>query len=367
MVWDEDGPTPILNKSNTLWGMVRDLGGGDRKRHRAVTEGVRPNLLPRLVNGRFGDPALFVEQLHRREAILFDLGDLSALSARDLLRVETVCISHMHIDHFIGFDALLRVHVGREKRIRMIGPNGVIDAVCHKLHGYTWDLAHKYDADLLFDVWEVGGAAARFRFKAGFAREPLGENFSVPGLDLTHAVLAHHGDSIGYALAEPAHVNVWPNRLAERRLKPGQWLQALKLAVRGDAEPEAVIQTPAGPSPLRELRDLLSVVSGQKIAYVTDVADTAANRAVIANLVRGADLLFLEGRFAADDAALALERAHLTTIAAGEIARAAGVRRFEPFHFSPRYDGQEDTLLAEAAKAFQPADLSSQAGQAPQP
>ena len=34
---------------------------------------MRPNLHPRLVNGRFGDPALFVEMLHRRGAILFDL------------------------------------------------------------------------------------------------------------------------------------------------------------------------------------------------------------------------------------------------------------------------------------------------------
>ena len=78
-----------------------------------------PTFHPRLVNGRFGDPALFVEMLHRREALLFDMGDLSALSTRDLLRVSRVFVSHMHMDHFIGFDALLRVHVGREKTITM--------------------------------------------------------------------------------------------------------------------------------------------------------------------------------------------------------------------------------------------------------
>ena len=313
---------------------------------------MRPNLHPRLVNGRFGDPALFVEVLHRRDAILFDLGDLGALSARDLLRVETVCISHMHIDHFIGFDALLRVNVGREKRVRMIGPAGLIDAVCHKLHGYTWDLAHKYEVDLLFDVWEVSGAAARFRFKAGFAQEPLDEAFAVPGLTLAWAVLEHHGPSIGYALAEPVHVNVWRNRLEERGLAPGQWLQTLKAAVRDSQRDDTPIPAPTGDVPLGTLRDLVSVEPGQKLGYVTDVADTPANRAAIADLACGADLLFLESRFAATDQSLARDRAHLTTRAAGEIARAAGVRRLEPFHFSPRYEDGEETMLAEVGDAF---------------
>ena len=45
-----------------------------------------PTLRPSLVNGRFGDPALFVEVAHERGAVLFDMGDLSTLSARDLLR-----------------------------------------------------------------------------------------------------------------------------------------------------------------------------------------------------------------------------------------------------------------------------------------
>jgi ribonuclease Z len=313
---------------------------------------MRPNLHPRLVNGRFGDPALFVEQLHRREVILFDLGDLSALSARDLLRVETVCVSHMHMDHFIGFDALLRVNIGREKSIRMIGPPGLIDATDNKLHGYTWDLAHKYDADLVFDVWEVTGPAARFRFKAGFDREPLDAPFAIPGLSLSSAILEHHGPSIAYALSEPCHVNVWPNRLAARGLAPGQWLQALKAAVRDGEADETPIVTPAGAMPLGAVRDLVSVEPGQKLAYVTDVADTPANRARIAELAQGADLLFLEARFAAADGALARDRAHLTTRATGEIARTAGVRRLEPFHFSPRYEGQEAAMIAEVEAAF---------------
>src|SRR6266496_2880265 len=132
-----------------------------------------PLLHPRLVNGRFGDPALFVEMLHRREALLFDAGDLSPLSARDLLRVSHLFVSHMHMDHFIGFDALLRVSVGREKTIRITGPRGLCDRIFHKLQGYEWDLVERYATDLVFVAQEIGEEGplrtGQFRFKRRFA------------------------------------------------------------------------------------------------------------------------------------------------------------------------------------------------------
>ena len=53
-----------------------------------------------------------------------------------------------------------------------------------------------------------------------------------------------------------------------------------------------------------------------------------------------------------EDAALAEERSHLTARQAGELARQAGARKLAPFHFSPRYTGREEELLAEAEQAF---------------
>ena len=44
--------------------------------------------------------------------------------------------------------------------------------------------------------------------------------------------------------------------------------------------------------------------------------------------------LFIEAAFAQRDEELASGRGHLTTAAAGQIARRAGARRVEPFHFS---------------------------------
>ncbi|WP_176502352.1 ribonuclease Z [Novosphingobium sp. Chol11] len=325
---------------------------------------MRPTLHPRLVNGRFGDPAVFVEALHRRNALLFDLGDLAPLSTRDLLRITHVFVSHTHMDHFIGFDRLLRVHVGREKEITIVGPVGIIGAVGHKLQAYTWDLVDRYATDLAFTVIEVLSAekldAVRFRLKARFAPEAAelprwkkGPSIIWPDFQLGIAILEHHGVSLGFAVQEPIHVNIWRNRLDARGLSPGPWLQRLKRAIYADEPGDVPIDLPDGQTAtLGDLRDLATVERGQKIAYVTDVADTHGNRTAIYTIAREADLFFVEASFSAADKAQATARAHLTTIAAGEIARAAAVRRVEPFHFSPRYAGEEARMLDEVDAAF---------------
>ena len=325
---------------------------------------MRPSFHPFLVNGRFGDPALFVEALHQRGALLLDMGDLSQLSARDLLRISHVFVSHTHLDHFIGFDALLRVCVGREKRIEMVGPTGFIERVRHKLNAYEWDLVDRYDTDLVFCVTEMRtastGRRARFRVKRAFDPEgeseidlPDGIVATASGFEARAAILDHHGPCLGFAIAERAHANVWKNVLDERGLPTGPWLQELKQAVLdGRSGDHPIVLPGGGTAPLATLRDIVTVTRGQKIAYVTDVADSLGNRAAIAALADGADTFFIEARFAAADAVRARDRAHLTTRAAGEIARMSKARKVEPFHFSPRYDGEEERMLAEVAAAF---------------
>ncbi len=331
---------------------------------------MRPFLHPALVNGRSGDPALYVETLFEKRAIMFDLGDVTNLSPRKLQRLEHVFVSHAHIDHFIGFDRLLRVLVGREKRLHLYGPRGFIDQVHHKLLAYRWNLIDRFSFDLVFVVTEVNSdlatRTARFRLKNGFDVEAAADSRLRDGVlygettfRVAAAVLDHRTSCLGFAIEEAAHVNVWKSRLDELRLPVGPWLHALKRAVieaRPDEYPILVGSGPeGGPErvmPLGALRAAATVTPGQKIGYVTDVADTLTNRQAIVQLVRNADVLFIEAPFAQADAALAAERAHLTTQAAGSIARAAAVRRVEPFHLSPRYGGQEQRLCEEVMAAF---------------
>jgi ribonuclease Z len=326
---------------------------------------MRPLLHPVLVNGRSGDPALYVETLFERRAIMFDLGDIASLPARKILRLEHVFVSHAHVDHFIGFDHLLRVLVGRDKRLNLYGPAGFIDRVAHKLLGYCWNLIDRFAADLIFVVTEVKpdlqSRTARLRLKNGFAVEPADAALAADGVlvreptfRVAAAALDHGTPCLGFAVEEEAHVNVWKSRLDEQGLPVGPWLRELKRAVVENKKDDYAITVAADGCAVRlgELRSAVTVTPGQKIAYVTDVTDSAANRREIIRLARNADLLFIEAAFARADVALAAQRAHLTTAAAGAIAREAAVRKVEPFHFSPRYSGQEARLFDEVTAAF---------------
>jgi ribonuclease Z len=328
---------------------------------------VRPLLHPHLVNGRTGDPALYVETLFGDASLLFDIGDITALPPRKVLRIDRVFVSHAHVDHFFGFDRLLRLLIGRDKTVRLYGPPGFSERVHHKLRAYEWNLVEGYQHDLVFDVIELTPpgrvAATRFRLKGAFAAEVQPATTIAAGVihhdaffRVSARVLEHRNTlSLGFAIEEAVHVNVWKNRLVEMGLPVGAWLRDLKRAVLAGqpADTPILVGAPVARAfPLDALRSVVSVTAGQKIAYVTDVADTPANRAAIVELAREADVLFIEAVFAHADAGLARERAHLTTTAAGEIGRAAGVGRVEPFHFSPRYAGDESRLMAEVMAAY---------------
>src|SRR5262249_2902130 len=136
--------------------------------------------------GVWGDPGVWIDLHHQRRTLLFDIGDVSTLSTRILLRVSDIFVSHMHMDHFAGFDHLLRVALGRDTGVRMYGPEHFISKVEHKLHAYTWTLVHNSPTDFAIEAheWREGGRVrrARFRSRARFVREPLEEAFAESGV-----------------------------------------------------------------------------------------------------------------------------------------------------------------------------------------
>ncbi|MFA5531489.1 MAG: hypothetical protein WDA11_12570, partial [Thiohalomonadaceae bacterium] len=135
---------------------------------------MRPLFQPALVNDAFGDPALYVDLMYQRGALLFDMGELGALPPRKLLRITHGFVSHAHMDHFVGLDRLVRLVLARPGRLHLYGPPQFVARVEHRLAGYTWNLVHNYDTDFTLVVTEAdaGGHAfsAEFHARHAFAR-----------------------------------------------------------------------------------------------------------------------------------------------------------------------------------------------------
>ena len=329
-------------------------------------------LMPQLVNPAFGDPGLYVDFRNEKRALLFDIGDVGALAPRKLLRLSHVFVSHTHMDHFMGFDALLRVSLGRDVAVRLFGPPGFVDQVAHKLAAYTWNLVDSYPGDFSVLASELRPdgrlASALFRGRRRFERETLeaahaddGVLVDEPGFRVRTVFLEHRTPCLAFAVEEKAHVNIWKNRLDEMGLPVGPWIRDLKETVLEGAPDDTPVRASWKEKGERKGRVLmlgelkaraLQIVPGEKLCYVTDAAFSEQNARRIVELAKGADLLFIESVFLHEDADQAQVKCHLTARQAGEIARAAGARAVVPFHFSPRYAGREGELRAELELAF---------------
>src|SRR5258706_4211023 len=136
---------------------------------------MRTLLEPHLVNDTFGDPGLYVDFRDEHRALLFDLGDIGSLPPRKLMRLSHVFVTHAHMDHFAGFDHLLRVVLGRKPHLAIFGGPKFLSQVEHQLHAYTWNVVHRYEVPLDIDVYEIGpdgrGLRARFSSRTAFERE----------------------------------------------------------------------------------------------------------------------------------------------------------------------------------------------------
>lgn len=329
---------------------------------------MRPRFHPRLVNGPFEDPGLFIPFFFEKRALLFDLGDIHRLAHREILKLTQVFVSHTHMDHFIGFDHLLRLLLGREKEIDLCGPHGFLKNIEGKFAAYAWNLVNAYEHRLVINATEIrkdchltrSYHCAR-RFEAtGPAKiqSPGPVIWDEPGFEIQAAVLDHGLPCLGFCLKERFHINIRKSGLEKLGLATGPWLTEFKQALYAGEEsaerlftPPATEGRPPQPVSLEALsREIAVITPGQKIAYITDVGYEEAE-AIIA-LCRQADHLFIEAAFLDCHKEIAAEKKHLTARQAGLIARAAGVKRLTLFHFSPRYTDQGHLLEEEARQAF---------------
>lgn len=329
---------------------------------------MRPSFYPRFVNTAFGDPALFVDFQFEKRALLFDIGDIRSLSAKDILKIRHVFVSHTHLDHFIGFDHLLRICLGRNKSLWIYGPKGLIGNLSGKVSAYTWNLVDNYPYSLKIVANEIHDGTIRrvfFSCREKFLLREMESSiirdniiWEEPAVKVRIQVLDHGIPCLGFRMEERFHVNIRKDALDDLGLSPGRWLTGFKDALFQKTSPTTpfIVAEKDGTQlevPLAELTEKIAIITpGQVIAYIADAGYTPENREKMLYLAKNADILYIEAAFSEKEADTAREKKHLTAKQAGTIAREAGAKQFRIFHFSPRYMGMESALHEEARAAF---------------
>lgn len=320
---------------------------------------MRPAFLSRLVNGPLFDPVVYVRILNERKSVLFDCGHFQGLAPRHLLSLEAVCISHTHMDHFMGMDRVLRTILHRDEPLAVYGPEGITEKTLSKLKSYTWNLSSGYALEItIHEIFANSVMTTRARADAGFDAisgqtvPRTGTRIAdCPRYTLEAAVLDHTIPCLGYVLKEPFHINILKGAVRENGYIPGPWLGDLKALIYAGRLDEPVrVATESGVrgvsvSRLRE--ELVTVTPGQSLAFVTDIAFTPANLEALKGLALGVDTLFIEAYYLDELEAHAGARGHLTARQAGAIARELGAKRVFPMHVSPRYHDRIDEIYAE--------------------
>jgi len=322
----------------------------------------------KLFNGPFDDPGLFIPFTLEKRAIAFDLGETYSISPRDILKISHVFITHTHMDHFIGFDRLLRLFLGRDKILNLYGPEGFIKNIEGKLSAYSWNLVENFKNKLILNVTEIRDKylfTKQYRCENKFLSEK--EKISKPFTGLliqrpawsVYAVILDHGiPCLGFSIKERFHISIKKNILSDLGLKPGPWLKKFKEAVYNNLDKNAFFELECkenGVSTKIVFGDLLKKIAlitpGQKVTYITDVIYSSSNIRKIIPFAKNSTHLFIESAFLEQDSNIARKKYHLTANQAGTIAYMANVKNISTFHFSPRYAGKEDLIIKEADSA----------------
>ncbi len=306
------------------------------------------------VNGRLGDPAILGQLVKHGQNILFDLGDLTALSKKDLNKTQYILLSHTHMDHFIGFERILRTHIPHRRRVTIVGPTGIAQQVRHRILGYTWNLIE--DDQLAYQIHEVSDnrIVKNYIMSKGTNFEVIATKttLAIPGASYKAINLSHLNiDSIAYQLVFPTFWKTNLDRILQDGLSPGPWISEVQQL--GPDHQGAHLSISGKTFAVKDLIQRYFEPHYRSCCYLTDVGFTKDNLDKLHRYFSDTYLLFCESSFRHLDAWRAREKAHLTTKQAALIAALLGVKEFEPFHFSSIYGKDEKTTYDEAIEYWE--------------
>ncbi len=314
------------------------------------------------------DPVIRVSPIQQSYSLLFDCGDLRHLSHSQIVHSPYICVSHTHVDHFIGFDQIIRHAINRSSPIYVYGPQGLAVQVQHRLLGYSWNLLQPDQIQYYVTELSKDGAVKKFHLvnhqqftpklieernqQSGLA--PVADLDLLPGeLRLQGVVLDHDIEVVAYRLQYPRQYHVDVERLQKLALPAGPWINDLKQAMARDDGAAKITVAPGLTKTAGDLgREILIGPTERSFGYLTDLAFHDDNRQRAQKLFQGVTVLACETSFLLQDEVRARQRLHLTTRDAAQIAAEAGAQELRPFHVSRVYKDRAESVTTEALGFF---------------
>ncbi len=244
-----------------------------------------------------------------------------------LNQLKAIFISHLHGDHYFGIFGLLgTLHLqGRTRPLTIVGPPGLDEVLVAQMRVSGTKLAYAME----FVAVDTEAHAVVYE----------DAHITVASLPMRHRI-----PCTGYLFAEQPR----RPRLLKERLPAG--LTAAQLGRLAQGHDLAADDQQPG---LRHADVSAPAAVPRRYAFCSDTLYTPA----LADLIRGAHVLYHEATFLEDLRERAAQTHHSTARQAALLARDAGVGRLLIGHFSSRYKAL-DPLLAEAQAVFPTAELA---------
>ncbi len=307
---------------------------------------MKHNFIIKQINSAFEDTSFFVKNIYKKKACLLDCGRLGNITNSEVLSISDIFISHTHIDHFYGFDRILRSFLRSNKTVRFFGPPGIINNIWGKLQGYTWNLVKNYrfiiEAVELSKTGSFKGAVFKSynefqpeEYECGKEVLNLGDGFTLDFDFFDHGTI-----SVGYRINEFIHINIKKNACDKYGLIPGKWLTELKDKLRNKELTGYIeVNTNNGLKEysVKQLEEMLIIYSPpQDLTFMTDLAPTFENYKKAITFASNSHLLLIESMFLKYDILHSIVKKHLTVAMAKDIFYKSGSKYVKFFHFSPK-------------------------------
>ena len=321
---------------------------------------------PSFFAGLFDDPVLILRLKPIGRRFLVDCGNVAHLAKRLFKSIDSIFVSHAHMDHFAGIDTVVRHVLVSRKTIDLFGPAGIAEHLHNKMRGYRWNLVEAFYCR--FKIHEISdGRLNTFVLSGpdGFSLEREGSTALRSHLICenrfvrTEAVVCDHIiPSLAFAFKERSNFSVDIKKIETEGLVPGRWLGDLKNRLmsggRPNSSPLRVPFVADGGVKEREVQDELSFYESIKlerklssVGYVTDIGFTAGNLERLRAIMGGVTLLVCECTFLKEQKKKARKSYHLCTDDVNELMRTVRPRFLLPIHLSKSNKAKTDQLYRE--------------------